>query len=50
MKLNHRYKGVDQTNFKPFNTTVKLITIIYRSTLNYLINRSTNVSAESFNG
>ncbi len=48
-KLAHWCKDVEQTEFKAFSTIDNTITINYRAILNHFINRSTNVSAESFN-
>jgi len=44
-KLAHWYKDVEYTGFKALN----IITLNYRSILNYFIYRSTKASAESFN-
>ena len=49
-KLAHWYKDVENTGFRAFNTIANTISLNYRSILNYFTNRSTNASAESFNG
>ena len=48
-KLAHWYKEVENTGLRAFNTIANMISLNYRSILNYFINRSTNASAESFN-
>jgi transposase len=48
-KLAHWYKLAEESGFKAFNIAAKYITLNYKSTLNYFINRSTNASAETFN-
>jgi len=48
-KLAHWYKLVEESGFKAFNIVARSITLNYKSILNYFINRSTNISAESFN-
>jgi transposase len=48
-KLAHWYNNVENLGIKSFNTIMNTIKINYDSILNYFDNRSTNVSAESFN-
>lgn len=49
LKLAHWYRKVEKSRFKNFNIVLNTITVNYQTMLNYFDNRSTNVSAESFN-
>jgi len=49
-KLAHWFKEVEESGFKAFNIVANSISLNYKSILNYFDNRSTNASAESFNG
>ena len=48
-KLAQWYREIEESGFKSFNTVMKTVQLHYESILNYLDNRSTNASAESFN-
>ena len=48
-KLAQWFRMVEESGFKSFNIVVNSISSNYKSILNYFVNRSTNVSAESFN-
>ncbi|WP_348738354.1 transposase [Tenacibaculum sp. 190524A02b] len=48
-KLVHWFKEVEESGFKAFNTIANSIALNYKSIFKYFDNRSTNVSAESFN-
>jgi transposase len=48
-KLALWYENIEKAGFKTFNTVAKSIEYYYLTILNYIDNRSTNASAESFN-